>query len=79
LIRSAVGGGQKPAVRTGRSPSPDPRTAHAYVLIDPKTAQIGVFRRNAANRWALFPSMGTRATVELASVGWVGTAGDLLE
>lgn len=50
-----------------------------YVLIDPDTAQVDVFRRNAANRWELFPSMGANASVELASVGWVGTVGDLLE
>lgn len=50
-----------------------------YVLIDPDTAQVDVFRRNAANRWELFPSMGGSATVELASVGWQGTVADLLE
>ena len=52
-----------------------------YVLIDPDTAQVDVFRRNAANRWELFPSMGASASasVELASVGWVGVVGDLLE
>lgn len=50
-----------------------------YVLIDPDTAQVDVFRRNAANRWELFPSMGASATVELASVGWVGVVGDWLE
>lgn len=50
-----------------------------YVLIDPDTAQVDVFRRNAANRWELFPSMGASATVELASVGWVGVVDDLLE
>lgn len=50
-----------------------------YVLIDPDTAQVDVFRRNAANRWELFPSMGASATVELASVGWVGLVGDWLE
>ncbi|MDP3927348.1 MAG: Uma2 family endonuclease [Hydrogenophaga sp.] len=50
-----------------------------YVLIDPDTAQVDVFRRNAANRWELFPSMGASASVELASVGWVGVVGDWLE
>ncbi|MDZ4188701.1 MAG: Uma2 family endonuclease [Hydrogenophaga sp.] len=50
-----------------------------YVLIDPDTAQVDVFRRNAANRWELFPSMGASASVELASVGWVGVVADLLE
>lgn len=50
-----------------------------YVLIDPDTAQVDVFRRNAANRWELFPSMGASASVELASVGWVGTVADWLE
>lgn len=50
-----------------------------YVLIDPDTAQVDVFRRNAANRWELFPSMGASASVELASVGWVGVVANLLE
>lgn len=50
-----------------------------YVLIDPDTAQVDVFRRNAANRWEMFPSMGGSAAVELASVGWQGTVADLLE
>ena len=49
-----------------------------YVLIDPDTAQVDVFRRNAANRWELYPSIGPDATVELASVGWQGLVGDLL-
>ena len=49
-----------------------------YVLIDPDTAQVDVFRRNAANRWELYPSIGPHATVELASVGWQGLVGDLL-
>ena len=49
-----------------------------YVLIDPDTAQVDVFRRNAANRWELYPSIGPDAAVELASVGWQGTVGDLL-
>ena len=42
------------------------------------TAQVDVFRRNAANRWELYPSIGPDATVELASVGWLGLVGDLL-
>ena len=49
-----------------------------YVLIDPDTAQVDVFRRNAANRWELYPSIGSDATVEMASVGWQGLVGDLL-
>jgi Uma2 family endonuclease len=50
-----------------------------YVLIDPDTAQVDVFRRNAANRWELHPSAGPSAVVEFASVGWQGTVADLLE
>ncbi len=49
-----------------------------YVLIDPDTAQVDVFRRNAANRWELYPSIGPDAAVELASVGWQGLVGELL-
>ena len=49
-----------------------------YVLIDPDTAQVDVFRRNAANRWELYPSIGPDAAVELASVGWQGLVGDML-
>lgn len=49
-----------------------------YVLIDTDTPQVEVFRRNAANRWELYPSTGLDAAVELASVGWQGTVGDLL-
>ena len=49
-----------------------------YMLIDPDTAQVDVFRRNAANRWELYPSAGPDATVELVSVGWQGLVGDLL-
>ena len=50
-----------------------------YVLIDPDTAQVDVFRRNTAHRWELYPSTGPSAVVELASVGWQGTVADLLE
>jgi len=49
-----------------------------YMLIDPETAQVDVFRRNAANRWELYPSVGPDATVELVSVDWQGLVGDLL-
>lgn len=49
-----------------------------YVLIDTDTPRVEVFRRNAANRWELYPSTGLDAAVELASVGWQGTVGDLL-
>jgi Uma2 family endonuclease len=49
-----------------------------YVLIDTDTPRVEVFRRNAANRWELYPSTGTDAPVELASVGWQGVASDLL-
>lgn len=49
-----------------------------YVLIDTDTPRVEVFRRNAANRWELYPSTGTDAAVELASVGWQGLVGDLL-
>jgi len=49
-----------------------------YVLIDIDTPRVEVFRRNAANRWELYPSTGLDATVELASVGWQGTVADLL-
>ncbi len=50
-----------------------------YVLIDTDTPRVEVFRRNAANRWELYPSTGLEAAVELASVGWQGTVGDFLE
>lgn len=49
-----------------------------YVLIDTETPRVEVFRRNAANRWELYPSTGLDASVELASVGWQGTVADLL-
>lgn len=49
-----------------------------YVLIDTDTPRVEVFRRNAANRWELYPSTGPDATVELASVDWQGTVGELL-
>jgi Uma2 family endonuclease len=49
-----------------------------YMLIDSDTVQVDVFRRNAANRWELHPSTGHGAPVELASVGWQGTVGELL-
>lgn len=49
-----------------------------YVLIDTDTPRVEVFRRNAANRWELYPSTGPDAAVELASVGWQGTVADLL-
>jgi len=49
-----------------------------YVLIDTDTPRVEVFRRNAANRWELYPSTGSDAPVELASVGWQGVASDLL-
>jgi Uma2 family endonuclease len=49
-----------------------------YVLIDTDTAQVEVFRRNAANRWELYPSAGQDAAVELASVAWQGAVADLL-
>lgn len=50
-----------------------------YVLIDTDTPRVEVFRRNAANRWELYPSTGLDATVELASVNWQGLVGDLLD
>lgn len=49
-----------------------------YVLIDPDTAQVDTFRRNALNRWELFPSTQATDAVELASVGWRGVVADLL-
>lgn len=49
-----------------------------YMLIDTDTAQVEVFRRNAANRWELYPSAGLDAAVELASVAWQGVVADLL-
>lgn len=49
-----------------------------YVLIDTDTPRVEVFRRNAANRWELYPSTGSDAAVELASVGWQGPVADLL-
>lgn len=50
-----------------------------YVLIDTDTPRVEVFRRNAANRWELYPSTGLEAEVELASVDWQGTVADLLQ
>lgn len=49
-----------------------------YLLIDPDTAQAEVFRRNAANRWELYPSATPESAIELASVGWQGVVADLL-
>lgn len=49
-----------------------------YMLIDPDTQQVEVFRRNAANRWELYPSASADATIELASVGWQGLVADVL-
>jgi len=49
-----------------------------YMLIDPDTAQVEVFRRNAANRWELYPSASADAVVELASVGWQRVVADVL-
>ena len=56
----------------------DMKVLQEYVLIDTETPQVEVFRRNAANRWELYPSTGPDAAVELASVGWQGTVADLL-
>lgn len=49
-----------------------------YVLIDPDTAQVDLFRRNAVNRWELYPSDGPQAAVTLSSVGWEGVVQDWL-
>lgn len=49
-----------------------------YLLIDPDTTQAEVFRRNAANRWELYPSATPESAIELASVGWQGVVADLL-
>lgn len=49
-----------------------------YVLIDPDTAQVDVFRRNAANRWELYPSDGPQTPITLSSIHWEGVVQDWL-
>lgn len=41
-----------------------------YVLIDPRTYRVEVFRRNAQNRWELFNFEGEQETVEFESIGF---------
>lgn len=50
-----------------------------YVLIDPRTYQVDVFRRNDLGRWELFAFSGEAATVELASVNFTCAMTDLYE
>ena len=50
-----------------------------YVLIDPRTYQVDVFRRNAHGRWELFAFSGETATVVFASVGCECAMSDLYE
>lgn len=50
-----------------------------YVLIDPRTYHVDVFRRNTHGRWELFAFSGEATVVEFASVGYECAMRDLYE
>ncbi len=50
-----------------------------YALLDTQTARLEVFRRNAAARFELFVFEGVDCEAELASIGWRGLVGILMD
>jgi Uma2 family endonuclease len=49
-----------------------------YVLIDPETRTVEVFRKNAFGIWELHPSNATTPNISLKSVDWQGLINDFL-
>lgn len=49
-----------------------------YVLIDPETQTVEVFRKNTSNIWELHPSNAAEPNVSLKSVDWHGQITDFL-
>lgn len=50
-----------------------------YVLINPRTYRVEVFRRNAQNRWELFNFEGEDASIEFASINFQCRMVDIYE
>ena len=53
-------------------------TLEEYVLIDPETGVVDVFRKGADGLWVLHPSDTASPGVVFASVGWSGLVFDLV-
>jgi Uma2 family endonuclease len=48
-----------------------------YVLVDPETKTLEVFRKNASQVWELHPSDATHPNVRLNSVDWVSSLNEI--
>ena len=53
-------------------------TLEEYVLIDPETGVVDVFREGADGLWVLHPSNTASPAVAFASVGWSGVVFDMV-